>query len=59
MMGHSETFNGLALHGVDALLNSAQVALGEEAWAATLVAGRALSPEQAIAVALGEESRDA
>jgi predicted ATPase/transcriptional regulator with XRE-family HTH domain len=59
MPGHSETFNGLALHGVDALLNSAQVVLGEEAWAAALVAGRALSLEQAIAEALGEESRDA
>jgi hypothetical protein len=59
MIGHSETFNGLTLHGVDALLSSAQEALGEEAWAAALVAGRTLSLEQAIAEALGEESSDA
>jgi hypothetical protein len=54
MVGHSETFNGIARHGVDALLSSAQEALGEEAWTAALVAGRALSLEQAIAEALGE-----
>jgi len=59
MIGHSETFNGLTFHGVDALLSSAQEALGEEAWAATWAAGRALSLEAAIAEALGEERRDA
>jgi non-specific serine/threonine protein kinase len=29
MMGHSETFNGLALHGVDALLRSLEQAIAE------------------------------
>jgi hypothetical protein len=52
MVGHSGTFNGLTQHGVDALLSSAQEALGEEAWAAALAEGRALSLEQAIAEAL-------
>jgi predicted ATPase/transcriptional regulator with XRE-family HTH domain len=59
MMGHSETFNGLALHGVGALLSSAQEALGEEAWASALAAGRALSLAAAFAEALGEGRRDA
>jgi non-specific serine/threonine protein kinase len=52
MVGHSGTYNGLTQHGVDALLRSAQEALGEEAWAAAISTGRALSLEQAIAEAL-------
>jgi predicted ATPase/class 3 adenylate cyclase len=54
MVGHSQTYSGQVRHGLDALLSSAREALGEEAWAAALAAGRALSLEEAIAEALGE-----
>jgi non-specific serine/threonine protein kinase len=57
MMGHSETFNGLTLHGVGALLSSAQETLGEEAWASAFAAGRALSLEEAVSEALEEDAR--
>jgi predicted ATPase/transcriptional regulator with XRE-family HTH domain len=59
MVGHSGTYNGLTQHGVDALLSAAHAALGEDAWASACAAGRVLSFEEAIAEALGEESRDA
>jgi predicted ATPase/DNA-binding XRE family transcriptional regulator len=59
MVGRSETYNGLMQHGVDALLSTVQEALGEEAWAAAIAAGRALSLEEAVAEALGEEGADA
>jgi hypothetical protein len=59
MVGHSETLSGLTQPSVDAPLHSAQEILGEEAWAAAIAAGRALSLEAAIAEALGEEHRDA
>jgi hypothetical protein len=35
----------------------ARAALGEEAWAAAFAAGQALSLEEAIAEALGDEAR--
>jgi predicted ATPase len=57
MVGHSGTYNGLTQHGVSALLSSAREALGDEAWAAAVSAGRALSLEEAIAEALEEEGR--
>jgi predicted ATPase len=57
MVGHSETYNGLTRHGVDALLSVAQEALGEEAWAAACAAGRAMTLNGAIAEALGEDGQ--
>jgi non-specific serine/threonine protein kinase len=39
---------------VEQAVAAARAALGEEAWTAAFAAGRALSPEQAIAEALGE-----
>jgi tetratricopeptide (TPR) repeat protein len=55
MVGHSETVSGYARSSLDDLLRSAQEVLGEEAWAAALAAGRALSLEEAVAEALGDE----
>jgi predicted ATPase len=55
MVGHSQTYSGLTQPSLDALLRSAREALGEEAWAQSLTAGRAMSLDEAIAEALGED----
>jgi predicted ATPase len=55
VVGHSQSYSDLTRHSVDAPLSSARDALGEEAWAAALAAGRALSLEEAIAEALGAQ----
>jgi non-specific serine/threonine protein kinase len=55
MVGHSETVSSYGRSSLDDLLSSAQEALGEDAWAAAISAGRALSLQEAIAEALGEE----
>jgi non-specific serine/threonine protein kinase len=59
MVGHSQTYSDLTRHNVDAPLSSAREALGDEAWAAAISAGRALSLEEVVAEALGEAREDA
>jgi hypothetical protein len=56
MVGHSQTYSGLTQPSLDALLRSAREALGEEAWAQALTAGRAMSLDEAIAEALSEQA---
>jgi non-specific serine/threonine protein kinase len=59
MVGHSETFSGPVRQALNAVLSPAREALGVDAWAAAIAAGRALSLEAAIAEALGKEGADA
>jgi non-specific serine/threonine protein kinase len=59
MVGHSQTYSDLTRHSVEAPLRSAREALGDEAWAAAISAGRALSLEEVVAEALGEAREDA
>jgi tetratricopeptide (TPR) repeat protein len=57
MVGHSETLSGMTQPSVDAPLRSAQEMLGEEAWAAAIATGQALSLEEAIAETLGQDGQ--
>jgi tetratricopeptide (TPR) repeat protein len=59
MVGRSGAYNSLTQHGVDALLNAAKEALGEEAWAAVWATGHTLSLKAAITEALSDERHDA
>jgi tetratricopeptide (TPR) repeat protein len=54
-LGHSPSYTYHIQQTLDAVLAPAQAAFGEATWAAALVAGRALTMEQAIMEALGEE----
>jgi hypothetical protein len=57
MVGHSGTYNVLTQQGMNVLLNSAREALGDEAWASAVVAGRSMRLEEAIAEALGVDGQ--
>jgi hypothetical protein len=56
MVGYSVTMSGTAQEDLNPVLAPAREALGEEAWAAAIAAGRALSLEEAVAEALGERT---
>jgi predicted ATPase len=58
MVGHSTALSGMTQPSVEAPLRSAQDMLGQEAWAAAVAAGRALSLEEAVAEALGREGEE-